>query len=306
MDTRELAIDASPAHIDGRLAQVDTHVGFDSRKIRAKAGAAPTTNNESSSGTGRSKTRSQLMTMRFPEKPKLRGGLSPEFLEWFERRTKPLQPPPDIPGERISNEIADLRAKLRRADRFSPDELKAMREEIVALNAEREAEELKPTGAGTYKSEKDTFRAHVGADGSVKLEDKPEAMDAQDRAMLAAGIDPYARKKLQYLDRTRDQRVAVGKRYRAEQLKRSAVFARDNVERAWASTTNITERKRLLFELWDECIEGGEKEEIEGGASARAFVMAFIRAQLTGPNAYTPDELAALNARRRSKELFAP
>jgi len=131
-------------------------------------------------------------------------------------------------------------------------------------------------------------------------------MDAQDRAMLAVGIDPYLRNKLAYLDRTRDQRVAIGTRYRAQQLKRSAVFAQANVDRLWASTTDLAARKQGLFDLWDECFEEGNAEEVAGGVAAREYIIAFIRAKLTGASAYSAAELAALNAHRRSKEMFAP
>ena len=252
-------------------------------------------------GADDGKARSPLMTMRGPEKPGLQG-ISSKFFEEFMKNTKPLAPPDDIPGERIGNEIAELRAQLKRAGRYSPEELAGLRERIVALNAEREAEELKPAGGGTFKSEKRTFRAKVGADGSVKLEDKPEELDAQDRLMLRHGIDPYAKVKLDYLDRTREQRVAVGKRWRKEQLKKSVVYVQQHVARLLASTVDPAVLKEGLFELWDECIESGSADEVEGGAAARAFIMGVIRTKVT----YTADELRALNARRQSKQAFAP
>ena len=243
-------------------------------------------------------SRSPYMTMRRPGDEPLEGP-SGEFMEDFMNRTKPLPPPPDIPGERIGNEIADLRAKLARAGRYSPDELRAMREEIVRLNAEREAEELKPAGGGTYKTEKETFKAKVNADGSVKIEDDIGGMD---KFMKEHGNDPYRANKLAYLDRTRDQRVAIGKRYREQELKKSVIYMQKNIARLWSMTTDVQKRKQGLFDLWDECSETGTPEEIAGGEDARAFVMAHIR----GTVRYTPDELRALNAQRHSKQPFAP
>jgi len=243
-------------------------------------------------------SRSPYMTMRKPGDEPLKGP-SDGFFENFMNRTKPIPPPPDIPGERIGDEISDLRAKLARAGRYSPDELRAMREEIVRLNAEREAEELKPAGGGTFKTEKETFKAKVNADGSVKIADN---VSGQDKFMKEHGNDPYRANKLAYLDRTRDQRVAIGKRYREQALKKSVIYMQKNIARLWAMTTDVAKRKQGLFDLWDECSETGTPEEIAGGEDARAFVMAHIRGMVR----YTPDELRVLNRQRHSKQPFAP
>jgi len=254
-------------------------------------------------GTGESATptRSPYMTMRRPGDQPLQGP-SGGFVDDFLNRSKPLPLPPDIPGEAVGNEIADVRARLNHADRYSPDELAGMRQALVGLNAKREAEELTPAGGGSYKTEKETFRAHVNPDGSAKLEDKPENMDAQDKFMKKHGVDPYGGNKLAYLDRTRDQRVAIGQRYREEQLGKSVIYMQHHIARLWAMTTEIAKRKQGLFELWDECIEKGTPEEVAGGEAARAFVMAHIRASVR----YAPDELHALNAQRQSTQPFAP
>ena len=245
--------------------------------------------------------RSPLMTIRKPGSERLKGP-SGGFLDKFLENSKPLPPPPDIPGERVGEQIADLRAQLKRAGRYSPEELAAKRAELVALNAKREAEELKPAGGGTYKTEKETFRAKVNADGSLKLEDKPENMDSQDKLMLRHGIDPYAKVKLDYMDRTREQRVAIGKRHREQELKKSVVYMRQHIAKLYATTSDVAKIKESLFELWDECSENGTPEEIAGGEAARAFVMAVIRTKVK----YTAEELRALNAKRHSKQAFEP
>jgi hypothetical protein len=265
------------------------------------AGTSETARPDATGGTTGTGERSPYMTMRKPGDEPMHGP-SADFVADFLNRTKPIPPPPDIPGERVGDQIADLRAQLKRADRYSPEQLASMRAELVALNAEREAEELEPAGGGSFKTEKDTFRAHVNPDGSVKLTDKPKNMDAQDRMMLRHGIDPYARNKLAYLDRTRDQRVAIGKRYREEQLGKSVIYMQKNIAWLWSTTSDPAKRKQGLFELWDECMETGSPEEIAGGESARAFVMAKIRATVK----FTPEEVRALNAQRTSKQVFAP
>jgi hypothetical protein len=244
-------------------------------------------------------SRSPYMTMRDPGEIELTGP-SGGFLDKFLENSKPVPPPPDIPGERVGNEIADLRERLKRAGRFGPGELAGMREQLVALNEERANEELESDGGGTFKSTKQTFRAKVNADGSVKLTDRN--LGGMDKYMKDHGNDPYRANKLAYLDRTRDQRVAIGKRYREQELKKSVIYMQQNIARLNAMTTDVEKRKQGLFDLWDECAETGTPEEIAGGESARAFIMNHIR----GTVKYTPAELRALNAHRQSKQAFAP
>ena len=122
--------------------------------------------------------------------------------------------------------------------------------------------------------------------------------------------DPYASKKGAYLDATRDERAQIRANHRAEQLAQTSVIVRANLERAWASTTDTTARKLLLFELWDETVEPAEEDSALAAASraARAQVIGFIRAHLPpqSKDAYRADELAALNAKKQSKATFSP
>lgn len=124
--------------------------------------------------------------------------------------------------------------------------------------------------------------------------------------MLRMGIDPYARDKLALLDRTRDQRVAVGERHRKAQLARAAELMQRNVDRLWAMAPDLAARKRGLFELWDDCAETGGDELVAGADAARRLVIGVIRARLRGADAYTTAELTELNAIRRSTAVFTP
>jgi hypothetical protein len=249
--------------------------------------------------------RSRWMTMRSAERPAVE--LSPEFVADFLAHSKPVPPPPDIPFERLANEIRDLRQRMRHAGALGhQDEVEALRYEIAERSKELAAEELKPSGRGTYTAEAETFTARVDADGGVHLEDKPEKLDPQDRIMLQHGIDPYARNKLAMLDRTRDQRVAVGERRRSAQLGRAGELMQNHIDRLWAMTADLAERKTGLFELWDDCAETGSAEVIAAASAARMLVIGVIRARLRGRDAYTAAELAQLNARRRSSAVFAP
>lgn len=183
--------------------------------------------------------------------------------------------------------------------------------------------ELKPKGNGTYESDHPTFKARVARDGTVKLEDKPDVdihwnwrmplvifgkLAVDDAIMRKKGIDPYWKEKLRWLDKTRDERYAIGKQYRKEQLAKSAVLMRDNLARLWQREQDAAARKQLVFALWDECAETGDAEIIDGGKLARSYLYGFVRSHLPAGSAtaYTADELAKLNARKRSAATFAP
>jgi hypothetical protein len=252
-------------------------------------------------------TRTSL-TMRRPDLRVLPSELVTEFLA----RTPPRSEVPDLPGARIDAEISELRDRMKHA-RDGAD-LTADRERLVGLREQRAHVELKQHKDGTYSATRRTFEAEVERDGTVHLHDRSNAQleggavtfDVTDALMRAHGIDPYASAKLRMLDRTRDQRVAIGREFRRMQLSHSAELMQANVERAWTITTDVHARKQDLFELWDECAEAGDPEVVAGGAAARQYVTRFIQVKLRGADAYTADELARLNARRRSQAVFAP
>ncbi len=122
--------------------------------------------------------------------------------------------------------------------------------------------------------------------------------------------DPYASKKLDFLDSTRDERVAMGEQYRRRQLEQVVVIIRANCERAWAASRDPAARKRALFELWDEIADPDPSDELAVVAAQRAReqVIAFIRIRLPpgSPDAYTGDEIQALVAHKQSAASFAP
>lgn len=132
--------------------------------------------------------------------------------------------------------------------------------------------------------------------------------DTTDWLMRRHGQDPYAAKKLKFLDATRDERVQLGRQHRAAQLVRSPQLMQKNLDALWASTADLAARKRALFELWDECAETGDPEVVAGGQAARRMVIGFIRARLPAgsTDAYTPGELAAFARARQSKAPFEP
>jgi hypothetical protein len=120
--------------------------------------------------------------------------------------------------------------------------------------------------------------------------------------------DAYASRKLKLLDDTRAERAERGAAYRDAQLARSAELMRANLaELARLAATDPAALHETLFELWDECAEGDDATGA-AGQRARSQVVGWIRAHAPagGPGAFTPAEIATLDARRVSAQHFAP
>lgn len=259
--------------------------------------------------------RSEPVPARPPELPALPPGVIDDLL------AKPPGLVPDLPGARIDVEIAAVRSRLRNpryVANATADQLAADRLDLDALRGARSKVELVRQRDGSFTTHKDRFIARVDPDGKVHLTDKRNLevylqglgiagrFDVTDWAMRNAGMDPYASEKLKYLDRTRDQRAAIGQEYRRAQLAQSGVLMQRNIARLWASTPDVAARRQGLFELWDDCAESGTAELVAGGTAARTRVVNFIQVTMRGADAFTSAELARLNATRRSKATFAP
>ncbi|HEY1547038.1 MAG TPA: hypothetical protein VGG28_04435 [Kofleriaceae bacterium] len=242
---------------------------------------------------------SPLMTMRPTPAPTLQGP-SEDFISNFLSKPSHAEPNP-IEGERIDDEIAAIE--------HDPSQ----RERLVALYDARDAHELKRDGTG-YKATHGTWVAHVDSSGHATFEDKPNyqqhglggSFDITDAFMRHHGVDPYAAEKRKFLDDTREERYEIGKRAQHEVLQHSGGLAYEALENVWAKTADVRARKQAVFELWDDCAESGNADLVEGGRAARAMIVAFIQARFVGADAYTPDELAAFNAKKASRATFAP
>jgi hypothetical protein len=126
--------------------------------------------------------------------------------------------------------------------------------------------------------------------------------------MRAAGQDPYAARKLAFLDRTREERMRLAAAENTANLRDALAGKAAELERIWRAPGDPAAQRRLLFTLWDECAETGSGEVVAAARAVRATVVAFIRRRLPrGSTAgYGDEELAALNARRTSRERFDP
>ncbi|MCC7384502.1 MAG: hypothetical protein IT384_21825 [Deltaproteobacteria bacterium] len=207
---------------------------------------------------------------------------------------------------------------------FDPLAPLPIRPEAPALNAPRIARgpsgpALAPSGGGTYHYRERGFTADIARDGTVSFDNNSNvavgggallSFDLTEVVMAAAGEDPFTADKLRFLEETRALRLEMCDRARAEALKESIVDLGHRLRRIWSrSDLPAAERRRLLFDLWDEC---GETEPgdatAQAAAMARTTILAFVRRQLPpgSADAYRPEELLALNERRVSRERFAP
>lgn len=194
--------------------------------------------------------------------------------------------------------------------------------------------EITPGGRGSYKIDDLVFKGKIAPDGSVSLKDKANIQhqfkswshikkvlrtmgplgllqldfDVTDALMRKKKMDPYASRKLAFLDQTRDARVEVGTEYRKQVLARTSEIVRQNLDAMWAHLPDAAARKQALFEMWDEVDETGEEALVEAGKSARAVVVGFIRTRLPrgSAQAFTVDDVTRLNAKRRSRSTFTP
>jgi len=133
--------------------------------------------------------------------------------------------------------------------------------------------------------------------------------DFTDWIMRRHKQDPYSAAKLQFLDRTRAQRMRMAAVEKASNLRNAVFNLRRRLRAVWSDTRLSPARRRaLLFELWDECAESGSANVRAAATRARATIVAFIRRQLPAGSvhAYTDAELKRLNAGKKSRALFAP
>ena len=252
------------------------------------------------------KPHSPFMNMRDPEKKPAPTGLSGSFVDDFLAHSKPLQPKA-IESEQIRDELASGEDHLhdpRWIANHSGEEVATERQRTLIARQAQAGHEIQQKGTG-YEAKHAVFNGQIEADGTAHLE-KKRRYDPTEIIMNRHNIDPYASNKLRMLDDTREERYEIGKAYKKKQLANSAVIAQKNLAYLWARTNDPKARKEALFEMWDECVETGSAELVAGGTAARTMIVGFIKGRMTGPLAYSAAELAAFNAKKKSRETFAP
>ncbi len=191
-----------------------------------------------------------------------------------------------------------------------------------------EAPVLREASDGSYLFDPgdESFAAIVYPTGEVAFRDYTEAGFSEVGIRVSGYEDwkahgekkaKHGRRKAEFLRATAERRAELAASY-ATQGSGRALEQLDLELRALALelAEDPATLRRRLFELWDDCAEGEatpehstvDKARLEHGRAARQQIESFIRAQLPqdGPKAYTPAELAKLNAARASQAEFAP
>jgi hypothetical protein len=176
---------------------------------------------------------------------------------------------------------------------------------------------LKRKAGGGFEYRHRGFVAEIARDGTVSFDGrgniKPTGLgvsfDLTEAVMDASGDDAFHTEKIRFLEKTAYLRADLAKKARQENLLLAQRDVMSRVRSLWSNARiPAEERRRLLFEIWDECAETGPPDVLETSAFLRRSLLAFIRRELPAdhPDAFDPDELEALNARRASQTRFEP
>jgi hypothetical protein len=151
----------------------------------------------------------------------------------------------------------------------------------------------------------------IRPDGEVEFEDRPPVsvegfgqfgFDVTDALQRGAGNDPYRAEREWFMNETEEIRDRLAARASQRVAREALSGLEDRLRRVWTSDRSVRDRKRALFDMWDECAED------ETGAEARARIVAFIRREIAegSTDEYGADELARLNRDRTSRARFDP
>jgi hypothetical protein len=182
-----------------------------------------------------------------------------------------------------------------------------------------------PPLAGTHR-DPSGLETKIGADGSITFRDPASVrevhgtvgpqgpgvggkLDFNDTIERWAGNDPYAYQKRKIADATFEERLCLAQEDARRRGQEALFHLKDRLERVLhVPGLSLTDQRRTIFELWDECLDGKEDTAQSIGAAARATITAFIRRAFPPgtARAYPAAELAALNARRSSAVRFDP
>ena len=133
--------------------------------------------------------------------------------------------------------------------------------------------------------------------------------DLTDELMRAAGMNPYRYEQHRLAEETREDRLC---RMRETQklTEHDALLRLDGKLQTVWNTPKLPapQRRKLLFELWDECREEEPDAGAKSALAVRATIEAFIRKKLpkNGDHAYQHHEIAMLNKFRSSIRVFDP
>lgn len=141
---------------------------------------------------------------------------------------------------------------------------------------------------------------------------------------LRKGQRQHTRAKQEFLDSTAPLRAALARRQVEDQQRAARLRLGQELATLWRDASRpLADRRRELFERWDECEEVSDRgpmdraardvseidaERGHGGEEMRRRIEAFVRqvAPAGSAQAFDEAELARLNASRTSRQRFDP
>ena len=149
--------------------------------------------------------------------------------------------------------------------------------------------------------------------------------DLTEAIMRAKGQDPYAADKLRFLKRSRRWRLSLKRRALKKQSQIYLSKLPGRLLRLWNDPgRSVEEKRQLLFELWDECLEPSKglergrgwgkeamraaKAKAKWAGQARTIIISFIQKNLPrgSGKGFTPEELRRFKTHRKGKVPFRP
>src|SRR5690606_28685987 len=135
----------------------------------------------------------------------------------------------------------------------------------------------KENGKLVYRDPGGRFVATLNPDGRVNVRNKGAKASWTNIGMAgpgdllsaAAGDDPYARLKAKLLKATFEMRLGMAIDFQKRQLDKRLSRLDGELDKIWADERrDLSARKELLFQRWDEC---DEPDEFEGQAELPGF-----------------------------------
>ncbi len=177
---------------------------------------------------------------------------------------------------------------------------------------------LRPRADGGYDIREGEFSARIAPDGTLTFMDKTALqkwgglsyqIEITDAVMRAVGDDPYRYQKDQVRRQTAGLRAKMAAAACEVRLKTSIVALKGRLDEIWSDPgLSPTQRRTLLFQMWDDCAESGPQDVLQHAEMARQTIYAFIQRNLPAgsEHGFRPQELDVLNRHRRSKLRFSP
>ena len=159
----------------------------------------------------------------------------------------------------------------------------------------------------------DQLEMHVDETGEIThfVDPKPRwsgtgfIFDINDSILRSLGNQPYRYEQHRLAESTREERILQRQVYDETRGRQAIAELMRLLYATFTQSQPVRQKRKVLFELWDDCAEGASEKLATAGRSA---ILGFIRTQFPPGSdyAYTHEELCELNQNRSSRELFDP